>query len=115
MIGPDDLAYFAKLPSHTRALLATAVTDEWITSKKRREDRKWVPSFCASCHSDSAFMRQFDPDLPTDQFDKYKESRHGMTLLAGKNPRAAECTSCHGVHGIQGPSSPGSHVVRAGR
>ncbi|HET9063014.1 MAG TPA: cytochrome c3 family protein, partial [Candidatus Binatia bacterium] len=48
--------------------------------------------------------------LPTDQFDKYKESRHGMTLLTGKNPRAAECTSCHGVHGIQGPSSPESHV-----
>jgi hypothetical protein len=205
LIGPDDLTYFAKLPSHARALLATAVTDEWITSaphlreilalrlspgnfeiamadtcllchtdaesqsednlftrdpeasgsnprldldhfvsdvhfrrglscagchggdpaegmdhdfpetwpdtsKKRHGDRKWVPAFCASCHSDTAFMRQYNPDLPTDQFDKYKESRHGMTLLAGKNPRAAECTSCHGVHGIQGPSSPESHV-----
>lgn len=205
VLAADDLSYFAKLPSHTRALLATAVTDEWITSaahlreilglrlspgnfeiamadtcllchtdaesqsadnlfsrdpeasdsnprldldhfasdvhfrrglscagchggdpaegmdhdfpetwpdtsKKRHEDRKWVPAFCASCHSDSAFMRQFDPDLPTDQFDKYKESRHGMTLLTGKNARAAECTSCHGVHGIQGPNSPESHV-----
>jgi len=205
LISQDDLAYFAKLPAHTRALLATAVTDEWITSgthlreilglrlspgnfevamadtcllchsdaesqsednlfsrdpeaagsnprldldhfvsdvhfrrglscagchggdpaegmdhdfpenwpdtsKKRHGDRKWVPGFCASCHSDSAFMRQYNPDLPTDQFDKYKESRHGMSLLTGKNPRAAECTSCHGVHGIQAPSSPESSV-----
>lgn len=205
LIDKDDLDYFAKLPAHTRALLAGAVKDEWITSsvhlrellalrlspasfevamgdtcllchtdaesqsednlfsrdpsatesnprldldhfvadvhfrrglscagchggdpaegmdhdfpenwpdtsKKRHQDRKWVPGFCASCHSDAAFMRQYDPDLPTDQFDKYKESRHGMVLLAGDNGRAAECTSCHGVHGIQGPDSPGSSV-----
>jgi hypothetical protein len=205
LLSQDDLEYFAKLPAHTRALLAGVVTDEWITStihlreilalrlspanfevamgdtcllchtdaesqsednlfsrdpeetgsnprldldhfvsdvhfrrglscagchggdpaegmdhdfpetwpdtsKKRHENRSWVPGFCASCHSDASFMRQFDPDLPTDQFDKYKESRHGMALLTGKNGRAAECTSCHGVHGIQGPNSPESSV-----
>lgn len=205
LISGDDLAYFAKLPAHTRAMLGTAVADEWITSTvhlgelislrldpaafelamgdtcllchtdaesqsednlfsrdpkatgsnprldldhfvadahfrrglscagchggdpaegmdhdypetwpepsvKRHEDRKWVPVFCASCHSDAAYMRQYNPDLATDQFEKYKESRHGKALLTGKSPTAAECTSCHGVHGIQGPSSPESSV-----
>lgn len=205
MIGREDLDYFAKLPAHTRQLLATAVTDEWITStahlreilalrlspanfefamgdtcllchtdaesqsednlfsrdpegtgsnprldldrfvadvhfrrglscagchggdpaegmdhdfpktwpdtsKKRHENRGWVPGFCASCHSDAAFMRRYNPDLPTDQLDKYKESRHGIALLTGNNGHAAECTSCHGTHGIQGPSSPESSV-----
>lgn len=85
--------------------------ETWPTSAKQRsEDRKWVPLLCASCHSDAAFMRQFDPDLPTDQLDKYAQSRHGAALMGGKNPRAAECTSCHGIHGIQGASSPESLV-----
>jgi hypothetical protein len=80
------------------------------TSQKRHTDRRWVPGFCVSCHADTPFMRQYNPDLPTDQYEKYKGSRHGMALLTGQNGRAAECTSCHGVHGIQGPSSPESRV-----
>jgi predicted CXXCH cytochrome family protein len=85
--------------------------DGWPqSSKARREDRSWVPGFCGRCHSDSAFMRKFNPGLPTDQLSKYAQSRHGKLLLEGNDSRAAECTSCHGLHGIQGASSPRSMV-----
>lgn len=85
--------------------------DEWPENMRaRRQDRSWVPGFCGRCHADTAFMRGFNPGLPTDQLAKYRGSRHGILLLEGKDSRAAECTSCHGLHGIQGPSSPRSHV-----
>jgi hypothetical protein len=55
-------------------------------------------------------MRRFNPALPVDQMLKYRESRHGVALLGGRNQRAAQCVSCHGVHGIRRPSSPQSLV-----
>lgn len=78
-------------------------------AERRRDDRSWIPGFCARCHSDSAFMRRFDPGLPTDQLDKYHQSRHGIALAAGDS-RAAQCVSCHGAHGIFGARSPRSPV-----
>lgn len=78
-------------------------------SERRQADRSWIPAFCGRCHSDSAFMRQFAPALPTDQLEKYGQSRHGMLLAAGDS-RAAQCVSCHGVHGIHGATSPRSSV-----
>jgi len=85
--------------------------ESWPESGKvRREDRSWVPEFCGRCHADPAFMRKFDPGMPTDQISKYEESLHGKLLLEDKDSRAAECTSCHGLHGIQGASSPRSKV-----
>jgi predicted CXXCH cytochrome family protein len=76
----------------------------------RHRDRSWIPEFCARCHSDTSYMRRFNPGLPTDQLDKYRTSRHGQLLLEAKDSRAAQCTSCHGVHGIQSASSPLSTV-----
>jgi len=76
---------------------------------KRRRDRAWIPAFCGRCHSDAAFMRRFNPALPTDQVEKYHQSRHGALLAAGDS-RAAQCVSCHGAHGIQGAKSPLSTV-----
>jgi predicted CXXCH cytochrome family protein len=78
-------------------------------TRRRREDRSWIPDFCGRCHSDSAFMRQFDPGLATDQLAKYRQSRHGIVLASGDS-RAAQCVSCHGVHGILGAKSPLSTV-----
>jgi predicted CXXCH cytochrome family protein len=78
-------------------------------AERRKKDRRWIPEFCGRCHSDSAFMRQFDPGLPTDQLAKFRQSRHGMLLAAGDS-RAAQCVSCHGVHGIQGAKSPRSSI-----
>jgi len=77
---------------------------------KRSTDRTWIPDFCARCHADPNFMRSFDPGLPTDQYAKYQQSRHGMLLLGQGDSNAAQCVSCHGVHGILGPKSPLSKV-----
>jgi hypothetical protein len=83
---------------------------EWPADARRRhQNRSWIPAFCGRCHSDSAFMRRFDPALPTDQLQKYRQSRHGI-VLAGGDSRAAQCVSCHGVHGILGAKSPLSTV-----
>lgn len=78
-------------------------------AQRRQDDRTWIPGFCGRCHSDSAFMRRFDPALPTDQVEKFHQSRHGMLIAAGDS-RAAQCVSCHGVHGILGAKNPGSTV-----
>ncbi len=77
---------------------------------ERHKDRTWIPAFCAKCHSDSAFMRDFNPALPTDQLTKYQESRHGQLVLQAKDSRAAQCVSCHSVHGIRGAKSRKSTV-----
>lgn len=84
---------------------------EWPADRERRRiDRSWIPPFCARCHSDAAYMRRFDPALPTDQMAKYETSHHGRLLLERKDSRAAQCVSCHGTHGIQGADSPLSKV-----
>ena len=85
--------------------------DEWPAEHDERvDDPKWIPGFCARCHSDVKVMGRFNPGMPTDQFDKYKESHHGRALLEEGNTRAAQCVSCHGVHGIQPASNPASSV-----
>lgn len=62
-------------------------------------DRKQVPALCGKCHSDAAYMRQYDPSLRTDQLAQYATSRHGKLFAAGDN-KVAVCTDCHGLHGI---------------
>jgi len=76
----------------------------------RSNDRTWIPGFCARCHADPAYMRGFNPGLPTDQYAKYQQSRHGELVLQKGDSNAAQCVSCHGVHGILGPKSPLSKV-----
>jgi hypothetical protein len=91
--------------------MTDAVGQNWPKdADARHKDRTWIPAFCAKCHSDSAFMRDFNPALPTDQLTKYQESRHGKLVLEAKDSRAAQCVSCHGVHGIRGPKSRMSTV-----
>jgi len=85
--------------------------EEWPEDADiRKKDRSWIPQFCGRCHSNAAFMRRFNPALPTDQLAKYGASQHGGFLLDKKDSRAAQCVSCHGVHGIQGPNSPRSKI-----
>jgi predicted CXXCH cytochrome family protein len=90
--------------------MADETYDRWPELPERHQDRTWIPDFCASCHADPIFMRRFDPGLPTDQYAKYKESRHGERLFREGDSKAAQCLSCHGVHGIRGPKSPRSSV-----
>jgi len=90
--------------------MADEIYERWPEAPERQQDRTWIPDFCASCHADPAFMRRFNPGLPTDQYAKYKESGHGERLFGEGDSKAAQCVSCHGVHGIRGPKSPLSSV-----
>ncbi|MGB7295470.1 MAG: cytochrome c3 family protein [Candidatus Aminicenantales bacterium] len=70
-------------------------------------DRAAIPELCGSCHSDSGFMRRFNPNLRVDQLTLYWTSRHGQLLKKG-DATAAVCTDCHGIHGIQTANFPKS-------
>ena len=68
-----------------------------------------IPQFCARCHSDPVFMRNYNPSLPTDQLDKYWTSHHGILMKEG-DAKAAQCVSCHSVHDIRPADDPFSSV-----
>src|SRR2546425_6846562 len=76
---------------------------------KGRIDRKQIPQLCGSCHSDPAYLRQFNPSLRTDQLSQYHTSVHGKRLAAG-DTKVAVCTDCHSVHDLRAPSDPRSTV-----
>ncbi len=60
-----------------------------------------IPATCAHCHSDAAYMKQYG--IPTDQFEKYSLSVHGVALLKKHDISAPACNSCHGNHGAVPP------------
>lgn len=72
-------------------------------------DRKRIPELCGSCHSDTDFMRKYNPNLRVDQLAAYRTSQHGR-LLAKGDAKVAVCTDCHGVHGIQPANMPKSPI-----
>jgi Cytochrome c3 len=71
--------------------------------------RKDVPALCGHCHSDAAYMRQYNPSLRTDQYSQYLTSMHGKLRAKGDN-KVAVCTDCHSVHDIRPPNDPRSTV-----
>ncbi len=60
-----------------------------------------VPGLCASCHSNTVLMKPYG--IPTNQYDLYKKSVHGVALLQKQDPRAPSCATCHGTHGAAPP------------
>ena len=74
-----------------------------------RPARQDIPQFCARCHADPAYMRKYNPNLPTDQYAKYLTSQHGKRNSQG-DPDVAVCTSCHEAHGIRSKKDPLSPV-----
>ena len=62
-----------------------------------------VPDLCASCHADPARMQPYG--IPTDQYEIYSKSVHGVALLENKDVRAPSCASCHGSHDAKPPTS----------
>ncbi|MFI5398573.1 MAG: cytochrome c3 family protein [Candidatus Binatia bacterium] len=58
-----------------------------------------IPDLCGGCHQNAAFVKQFAPNLPTDQLAQYWTSVHGQRIKAG-DKNVATCASCHGAHGI---------------
>ncbi|MBZ5653861.1 MAG: cytochrome c3 family protein [Acidobacteriia bacterium] len=71
--------------------------------------RKDIPALCGKCHSDGAYMRQYNPSLRTDQFVQYQTSVHGQRLAKG-DTKVAVCIDCHGVHGMRPASDTRSKV-----
>ena len=72
-------------------------------------ERKQIPELCGRCHSDAAFMRQYNPSLRTDQLAQYKTSVHGRRLAQG-DYEVAVCIDCHGVHDLRPASDTRSKV-----
>jgi hypothetical protein len=66
-----------------------------------------VPATCSRCHSDATLMEPYG--IPTDQYETYEKSVHGLALIADKDIRAPSCASCHGSHSAKPPRS--SEVV----
>jgi cytochrome c553 len=62
--------------------------------------RTTIAPLCATCHSDAAYMRRFDPQVRVDQFFQYQTSVHGQQMAAAET-RVATCTDCHGAHGVK--------------
>ncbi len=60
-----------------------------------------IPQTCSRCHSDKAYMAQYH--IPTDQYENYKRSVHGIALLQNSELSAPACNSCHGNHGAVPP------------
>jgi len=68
-----------------------------------------VPLTCKKCHSDPDYMKEYH--IPTNQFEQYAESVHGIALLENQDTGAPACNDCHGNHGALPPGiSSVSHV-----
>jgi uncharacterized tellurite resistance protein B-like protein len=72
--------------------------------------RRQIPELCGRCHSDGAYMRQFDPNIRIDQVLEYWTSRHGILLSESDDPDVATCIDCHPAHQIRPPSDVESSV-----
>jgi hypothetical protein len=59
------------------------------------------PAMCARCHADLVLMEPYG--IPTDQYDLYQKSVHGVALLQEQDLRAPTCSTCHGTHGAAPP------------
>jgi predicted CXXCH cytochrome family protein len=58
-----------------------------------------IAATCASCHSDAAYMRKFDPQVRVDQHAQYLTSAHGRGMQKGE-VRVATCSDCHSSHAV---------------
>jgi len=60
-----------------------------------------VPQTCRKCHSNSVYMNAYN--IPSNQYELYAESVHGIALLEHKDIGAPACNDCHGNHGATPP------------
>jgi len=75
--------------------------------------RTEIAALCGRCHSDGAYMRQFDPNIRVDQEAEYWTSRHGILLRESNDSSVATCVDCHPAHQIRAPSDTESSVYAA--
>jgi hypothetical protein len=60
-----------------------------------------VPALCGSCHANVELMKPYA--IPTNQYELYQKSVHGVALLERQDLRAPSCATCHGTHGAAPP------------
>ncbi len=60
-----------------------------------------LPLTCAKCHADATYMKEYG--IPSDQYEKFSMSVHGIALLQRKDVSAPACNDCHGNHGAAPP------------
>ncbi len=60
-----------------------------------------IPKTCAQCHSNKQYMASYG--IPTNQFEEYSQSVHGVALLEKQTKGAPACNDCHGNHGAAPP------------
>jgi hypothetical protein len=60
-----------------------------------------VPSTCNGCHGNTEYMAEYG--IPTNQYDRYAKSVHGVALLDNEDTGAPGCNDCHGNHGAFPP------------
>jgi predicted CXXCH cytochrome family protein len=60
-----------------------------------------LPKTCSKCHSNNELMSKYN--IPSDQYDKYMKSYHGLLLTRDHNLKVANCADCHGIHGAKPP------------
>ena len=60
-----------------------------------------LPATCSTCHSNAEYMKGYN--IPTDQFEKFSKSVHGIALLQKHDVGAPACNSCHGNHAATPP------------
>jgi hypothetical protein len=60
-----------------------------------------IPSTCNKCHGDAKYMAPYK--IPTNQYQLYSESVHGVALLQKQEKGAPACNDCHGNHGAAPP------------
>lgn len=59
-----------------------------------------VPATCAKCHNPDYLEGR---RVPSDQFERYRGSVHGVALLEKGDASAPACNDCHGNHGAAPP------------
>ncbi|MDE2059854.1 MAG: hypothetical protein KGL31_01810 [candidate division NC10 bacterium] len=60
-----------------------------------------VAETCSRCHGNAEYMKAYK--IPTDQFEKYKQSVHYEMLTKRADLASPTCSSCHGSHGAAPP------------
>jgi predicted CXXCH cytochrome family protein len=106
----DPTAAFQDDVHATAGLTCTACHRTAGAAGSEAPPRTAIAPLCATCHSDAAYMRRFDPQVRVDQFLQYQTSTHGRRMAAGDG-RVATCTDCHGAHGVRRVSDARSPVA----
>jgi predicted CXXCH cytochrome family protein len=75
-----------------------------------KPNRKQIIQVCGRCHSDAAFMKQYNPALRVDQVAEYATSVHGRRLREQNDAKVATCANCHPAHSIKPRSDATSSV-----